>query len=103
MNKIYQDAIEKASAIAQGVGNNAAELKQKGFDTSVSQTLAELAKELSTEAEEYDKLNDAASAQRQKCHDILDRLKAILADSKRGIKQRYDQPSWARFGVFAKK
>ncbi|MCC8071679.1 MAG: hypothetical protein LIO90_07760 [Bacteroidales bacterium] len=103
MNKIYQDCIEKATAISEGIARNTSELASKGYDTSIAQSLASLASRLKTEAEKYDEINEAATAQRQKCHELLDQLKAIVTESKVGIKSRYDQPAWQRFGLPDKK
>lgn len=103
MNKTYADSIEKARSIANGIEKNASELSGKGYNTAFSKKLEELAARLTEEAEKSDKLNEAAAAQRQVCHETLDELKNTINEAKSGIKTRYLQPEWLRFGLVDKK
>lgn len=103
MNKTYADSIERARSIASGIEKNASELSGKGYNTSYSQKLDELAAKLAAEAEKSDKLNEEASAQRQVCHEALAALKDTINEAKTGIKSRYLQPEWLRFGLIDKK
>ncbi len=89
--------------MTKGIGQNASELASKGYDTSVTGNLASLATKLTEEATRYDEMNAAVTAQRHKCHEILDQLKAAINESKAGIKSRYDPIAWSRFGLVDKR
>jgi hypothetical protein len=41
----------------------------------------------------------ALSEHRAKCHAILDRFKENLISGKAGIKSRFEQEKWLKFGV----
>lgn len=103
MNKIYKDSIEKAKAIATGIKNNMTELQGKGYDTSVVSRLTEMANQLEAEATKFDSMMQATNEQRSVCHQILADLKSLTNDSKTGIKSRFLQPDWSRFGLVDKR
>jgi len=99
MNKIYSDQIEKARLLIDGVKKNRDFLASKGYDLSIVETLEKDIEEMQREGEAVAREEAALSEHRAKCHAILDRFKENLISGKAGIKSRFEQEKWLKFGV----
>ena len=99
MNKIYSDQIEKARLLIDGVNKNRDYLASKGYDLSIIGTLERDIEEMQREGEAVAREELALSEHRSRCHAILDRFKDDLLAGKAGIKNRFDQEQWSRYGV----
>lgn len=104
MNKIYNDPIERARTISEGISKNASELKSRGFNPeSSADDLIELSDKLQKASDKYDDMFEAISKQREECHTLLERLKNTINFTKSEIKSRYTLEQWSRFGLVDKR
>ncbi len=103
MNKIYSDQIEKAKILIDGVNKNRDFLVSKGYDPSIVETLQKDIEEMEREGEAVAREEAALSEHRTQCHAILSRLKDNLLTGKTGIKSRFEQDQWLKYGVTDKR
>ncbi len=102
MNKIYEEPIKKAEALAEGVRKGASALERKGIVIDV-EALCAACRAL----EEAGARQDAAEAQlkeaRECAHKQLAQLKELFNASKVPIKQSFAPDTWLSFGLSDKK
>lgn len=102
MNKIYQEPINKAELLVEGVKKCADSLAKKGIVVNVD-ALSNACRTL----EDAGAAQDAAEAKlkeaRETAHRCLDELKEIFNSTKAPIKQNYSPEAWVSFGILDKK
>lgn len=103
MAKIYQEQIQKAELLFNGLKSNLPIIKSEGIDEAFLKTM-EVDKNLAaTYNEEYDKLKADFKNKAYEINRKIDDVKKECRDAKRIIKRKFDKTEWPKFGIMDKK
>ena len=99
MYQIFKDQLEKSKLILSGVKRNQRLGREAGVEEGVIQKLEEDCKRLEALSAEMDKIHDELRKKTDEAHAAMNVLKRRTQVVKKGIKNKYDQTWWTKFGI----
>lgn len=102
MNKIYQEPIDKAQSLIDGVKVQAEALAKRGLVIDVEK-LSAACRALSEAGAIQDEAEARLKEAREAAHERLEQLKELFVETKTPIKQNFALEVWQSLGLADKK
>ncbi len=103
MSKVYEEKVQKARMLVEGMKNNYEQVKGLGITQEQIDLLAKYADEASVYNKEVEQLREQVSAKVACANRKMDEIRDLVMNAKGLIKRRYDNTEWIRFGIADKR
>ncbi len=99
MSKTIETQIEKSRNLIEGLRKHVNERGEQGISRQEINNMEQALQQLEESNEEVDRLRAELTPKVKRMNDILDKVKAVYADSKKNLKSYYPQERWIEYGI----